>query len=245
MFLKKSGINFEVAPSLYPVGRKENKPMKRIALALVACTALSLPANAQGYGNFPSFQHWNLNTMTVDEQARINAGVRNGSLTHQEAAKLQNQLNRINELKARMSRNGLSLSERQKIDRELDKLAENIYRQSRDGHSSRWLGSNPYSWARTFRHGNQNFNYGNLNTADEQARINAGLRNGTLTRAEASRLQNQLNEINNLKARLSRGGLSRTEHARISAKIDQLNDQIRRETRDRQIGSGRYNGRWR
>ncbi|MCA9802162.1 MAG: hypothetical protein KC777_09255 [Cyanobacteria bacterium HKST-UBA02] len=209
--------------------------MKRIALALIASAAFTLPANAQSFNGLPSFQHWNLNTMTTDEQARINAGVRNGSLTRNEASKLQAQLNRVNDLKRRLSANGLTYAERQKIDNELDKVAEKIFRESNDNQRANWLGSQPQGWTSNF-FSKPIFNGGyNINTSDEQARINAGLRNGSLTRAEAARLQTKLNEIISLKNRLSRGGLTVAERNRIDARLDALNAEIRAQSTDNQV----------
>lgn len=184
--------------------------------------------------------------MTTDEQARITAGVRNGSITQNEAAKLQAQLNRVNDLKRRLSANGLSYAERQKIDNELDKVAEKIFRESNDNQRANWLGSQPQSWTSNFFskplfNGNRN-----INTADEQARIRAGLRNGLLTRAEAARLQTKLNEIINLKNRLSRGGLTVAERSRIDARLDVLSAEIRAQSTDNQVaGRNGYNKNYR
>lgn len=221
--------------------RHEDNPMKRIALALIASAAFTLPANAQSFNGLSSFQHWNLNTMTSDEQARINNGVRNGSLTQNEASKLQAQLNRVNELKRRLSTNGLTYAERQKIDNELDRLAERIFRESSDNQRANWLGSQPQSWTSNF-FSKPLFNGSrNINTADEQARISAGLRNGNLTRAEAARLQEKLNEIISLKNRLSRGGLTAAERSRIDARLDALSGEIRAQSTDNQVaGRNRY-----
>ncbi len=58
--------------------------MKRLALSLLAVAAVATiasPAQAQNWLNLPSFQHWNLNSMVSNEQARITAGRANGSLT--------------------------------------------------------------------------------------------------------------------------------------------------------------------
>jgi len=230
--------------------------MKRIALSLVAWAALSMPANAQNFLDLPSWQHWNLNTMTTDEEARINNGVRNGSLTREEASRLRDRLNRVNNLKRQLSVGGMSRSERIKLDSEIDKLAQQIFKESNDSQRSNWLGKKPWDWTRTWRGpgggGNGNFNnlsswqHWNLNnmTTDEQARIAAGLKNGSLTRSEANALQTRLNQINNLKATLSTGGLSLSERQRLDRELDELGQQIFRESRDgdrsRWLGNNPY-----
>lgn len=213
--------------------------MKRTILSLVALVALGLPAQAQNYSDLPSWQHWNLNTMSIDEQARIKAGILNGSLNSSEASRLQARLDSINSLKAQLSRGGLNRSERIRIDGELDRLAEAIYRESNDNNRrSGWLGKKPFDWTRGWNQNVSNnwnswhhWNF-NLMSTDEQARIRAGVRNGTITKAEAATLQARLNRINTMKAQLSNNGLSMSERRRIDAELDALGQAIYRESRD-------------
>lgn len=215
--------------------------MKRITLSLLAWAALTLPAHAQNFLDLPSWQHWNLNSMTTDEEARIHAGIRNGSLTRDEASRLLNRVAKINSLKAQLARGGLNMSERIRLDREIDKLAESIYRETSYNNRSRWLGNKPFDWARNWRNDYscdnlsswQHWNLNNL-TGDEQARINQGLRNGSLTRAEATKLQARLNQINNLKSTLMVGGLSMRERQRLDAELDALSEAIFRESNNNQ-----------
>ncbi len=219
--------------------------MKRTFLSLVALVALGLPAQAQNYMNLPSWQHWNLNTISTDEQARITAGVKNGSLTRQEAARLQSRLDDINNYKARISAGGLNPGERAKLDDKLDKLAEAIFRESTDNdRRSQWLGSSPFGWARNWRPPVSNQNWGswqhwnlNLMSSDEEARINAGVRNGSITRSEAANLRARLNRINTMKAQLNNNGLSMAERRRIDAELDSLGQAIYRESNDRNVAN--------
>jgi hypothetical protein len=103
-------------------------------------------------------------------------------------------------------------------------------------------------------------NGGNIDVKESQlqARINAGIASGALTSREASRLQAQLANINNLEARLrmSGGHLSFQERARLQADLSRfsmnLNSQLTdNETRwNNSHRNGRYsagrfnNGRW-
>jgi hypothetical protein len=75
-------------------------------------------------------------------------------------------------------------------------------------------------------------------------RIDNGLRNGSLNRREARRLNAELREIEALKHQFkrSRPGLTRVEIAQLDARLDRLSMQIRFERNDRQYGAG-Y-GRW-
>lgn len=64
-------------------------------------------------------------------------------------------------------------------------------------------------------------------------RIDVGLRNGSLSRREASRLQVQLNSLIRLERNYMRGGLTRWERDDLDRRYDRLAVQIRVERRDR------------
>ncbi len=216
--------------------------MKRIALSLVAWAALAMPASAQNFLDLPSWQHWNLNLLSGDEQTKIQNGLKNGSLTPQEAQRLQDRLNKVNALKNKLSLGGLNMGEKVKIDNELDSLAQQIFRESNDSERSRWLGNKPWDWTRQARSNtNSGWNnnlpsWGHWNldtmTTDEQARIRAGIANGSLTREEAQNLQDRLNRINSLKQQMSVGGLNNDERVRLDREIDKLAEKIYRQSND-------------
>ena len=217
--------------------------MKRIALSLVALVALSLPANAQ---SFNSWQHWNIDRMISDQQAQINNGIRSGSLNSNEASRLQQRLNRIADLRTQMGGRGLSFSEKQRLDSELDKLAEKIYRESNDSQRTGWLGNSPWNWARnnvqnTASNQYNSFQRWNLSRmiSDEQAKLDRGQRNGSLTRSEARSLQYRLDQIKNLMARMERRGINFQEKQRLDNELNLLAQQIYEESRD-----NNNRGRW-
>lgn len=64
-------------------------------------------------------------------------------------------------------------------------------------------------------------------------RIDVGLRNGSLSRREASRLQVQLNSLIRLERSYMRGGLTRWERDDLDRRYDRLAVQVRAERRDR------------
>jgi hypothetical protein len=64
-------------------------------------------------------------------------------------------------------------------------------------------------------------------------RIDVGLRNGSLSRREASRLQVQLNSLIRLERNYMRGGLTRWERSDLDRRYDRLAVQVRIERRDR------------
>ena len=74
-------------------------------------------------------------------------------------------------------------------------------------------------------------------------RIDQGVRNGQLSRREASRLRGEFHSLVRLEASYRRGGLNRWERADLDQRFDRLSAQIRYERRDRDNhrGNGRYN----
>ena len=64
-------------------------------------------------------------------------------------------------------------------------------------------------------------------------RIDVGLRNGSLSRREATRLKTELNQLVRLEYSYQRGGLSARERAELDRRYDRLAVQVRAERRDR------------
>ena len=64
-------------------------------------------------------------------------------------------------------------------------------------------------------------------------RIDVGLRNGSLSRREGRRLENELNRLVRLERSYLRGGLTRWERSDLDRRYDRLAVQIRIERRDR------------
>ena len=64
-------------------------------------------------------------------------------------------------------------------------------------------------------------------------RIDVGLRNGSLSRREGRRLENELNRLVRLERSYVRGGLTRWERNDMDRRYDRLAVQVRSERRDR------------
>ncbi len=84
-----------------------------------------------------------------------------------------------------------------------------------------------------------------------QYRINAGIRSGALTRGEASRLQNKMQQVSQLEMRLrsSGNGLSWSESQRLQDKLNDLSNDINRQLSDSERNFNGYRrgyngGRW-
>lgn len=73
-------------------------------------------------------------------------------------------------------------------------------------------------------------------------RIDQGVRNGQLSRREATRLRSEFRQLIQLEHRYSRGGLSRWERNDLDRRFDRLSAQIRYERHDNNNRGGRGNG---
>jgi hypothetical protein len=132
--------------------------MKRLlipALAAAALTAAVTPALAQSYGgdyrqgaygnDYRRGDAGNINGRERELRMRIEAGVRDGSLTRSEAWQLQRELRGIEALEQRYrndgyryGRNGLDARERSDLDRRLDSLSQRVYRNRHDDDRRNW-----------------------------------------------------------------------------------------------------------
>ena len=83
-------------------------------------------------------------------------------------------------------------------------------------------------------------NWQNINARQAMLdrRIDQGVRNRTITRAEAVRLRAQFNQIARLEVSYRRGGLSAWERNDLDRRFDRLSAQVRYERRDRDYGYG-------
>jgi hypothetical protein len=142
-------------------------------------------------------------------------GVRNGSLTRNEAVRLRAEFNDLVRLEARYRYNGLTRGERADLDRRFDALSSRIRYERRDNDGRGWQSINQRQ-------------------RSLDARIDAGVRNGSLSRREAYRLRAEFNELAALEARYRRtNGLSTWERSDLDRRFDRLSYQIQVERRDR------------
>lgn len=113
------------------------------ALALAA-VSVALPAAAQtrspvlqisvgttSYGHDYDRGHYDRNWSSINQRQaqldrRIDVGVRNGSLSHREAARLRGEFNSLARLEAHYRRGGLTGWERTDLDRRFDRLSAQI-----------------------------------------------------------------------------------------------------------------------
>jgi hypothetical protein len=193
--------------------------------ALASALALAAPAAAQSYSNWRS-----INERQAMLDQRIDAGVRNGSLTRREAESLRGEFRQIAYLERRYRVGGLSLAERRDLDRRFDALSARI-RYERADRQDRF-GIDRYAWDWRDRFGN----WWSVNARQRELnrRIEVGIRRGELTRAEAARLRQRYYAIVQLEQRYRRsgGGLSYAERRDLDRRFAYLAQAIRWERND-------------
>ena len=145
---------------------------------------------------------------------RIDQGIKNGSLTAGEATRLRAEFRLIANLEAQYRRsNGVfTNAERTDLDRRMSVLSAKITAQRSDWRSV------------------------NQRQAELDRRIDVGVRNGSLTNAEAGRLRAEFRGIANLEGqyRRSGGGLNQWERNDLDRRMTALAAKIRTERSDRQ-----------
>ena len=154
-----------------------------------------------------------INQRQANFDRRTAAGVRSGSLTRAEAARLRAEFQQIVRLEAqyRRSGNGLNRVERQELDRRFDALSRQIRDERNDNNG--WYGES-----------------GRLQELGR--RIEAGARSGQLSRAEASRLRSEHTFLVQLEQNYRRGGLTNQERLDLNRRFELLASKIRWERRD-------------
>lgn len=194
--------------------------MKTLMVALAATTAFSLSAGAV------EAQPWmSINERQARLDDRIDAGVRSGDLTRNEAMRLRDEFRDLAQLENRYRRGGLSGWERADLDRRFDGLSAQIRYERRDT-GRNWFGG------RDWRDDRGRWVSIERRQVQLDRRIDQGLRSGQLTRPEARRLREEFRDIARLEHRYRRGGLSNRELADLDRRFDRLAMQIRWERRD-------------
>lgn len=82
----------------------------------------------------------------------------------------------------------------------------------------------------------------NQRQANLDRRIDVGLRNGAISRREATRLRNEFNQIARLEQQYRRNGLSQWERTDLDRRFDRLSAQIRNERWDNNNRRGHGRG---
>ena len=169
-------------------------PGRALAMALAATLAAS-PATAQTLNAAPAAETPWLDQREAREQTRIDAGVRDGSLTTTEAQRLQDRQQRLTDAEARAKADGVvGPTERARLNRQADRQSGAIRRERHDG-AGTVADTGPTAPGVHQRDRN------------EQARIQAGRRDGSLTGGEYARLERGERRIHGAELRARADGV--------------------------------------
>jgi hypothetical protein len=165
-----AGVNADIGSA--PISDKlKGKPMKTVKLIpVLAAFALAAPVFAQTAAEVQA---------NVNQQQRIENGLKSGQLTTREAAKLEREEAQVGRTEAKAMRDGsLSDAEKARIGRMQQRVSGDIYAQKHDAQTG-----NPTSAS------SQRMQADVQRNIDQQKRIEAGIGNGSLTNREAGRLE--------------------------------------------------------
>lgn len=190
--------------------------MRKTTLLLAAATALTLSAGAA------SAQLW---LPMIERQGllddHIDAARDAGEITSADARMLRSDMSALVALEARYRYGGLSARERLDLDRRYAVLDDQVR-----------LAARPVSAGVTLEERKLRLD----------ARIDAGVRSGQLTSAEATALRDDFDDIAAIEANYRVDGLSPSERADLNRRFDELSDRVRvaRIDDDRVFGASRY-----
>src|SRR2546423_4829718 len=161
----------------------------------------------------------------VNQQERIEQGLKSGQLTTREAARLEREEAKVERDQARALRDGtLSPAEKARLAREQNKVSRDIYREKHDAQTG-----NPNSAS------SQRMQADVQRDVNQQRRIEQGVRSGELTNRETARLERGQAHDSAMQARAGADGhVSAKEQRRIQKNENKQSRRIQREKHDAQ-----------
>jgi len=161
----------------------------------------------------------------VNQQERIEQGLKSGQLTTREAARLEREEAKVERDQARALRDGtLSPAEKARLAREQNKVSRDIYREKHDAQTG---DPNSPSSQRMQADVQRNVN--------QQRRIEQGVASGELTNREAARLERGQARDNAAQARAGADGkVGPNEQRRLQRQENRQSRRIYREKHDAQ-----------
>lgn len=189
-------------------------PLAAAALAIPAAFAQTgATVTTQAQVQTPAASIQDRNTLDVqrdvNQQQRIEQGLKSGQLTTREAGRLERQEAHIDQMEKRADRNGsISAAEQARINAEQNRVSQEIYA---DKHNAVTGNPNSKSSERLQADVQRNLN--------QQDRIEQGLQSGRLTNREAGKLEAGQARVDRAQAHAAANGrVNATEQARIQHK---------------------------
>lgn len=189
--------------------------MKRITIAVAVAALFSGAAYAQ-QGTVQR---------NVNQQERIEQGLKSGQLTTQEAGRLENEQSRIQRDQSRALRDGtLSPAEKARLDREQNQASRDIHREKNDAQKG-----DPTSAS------SQRMQADVQRNVNQQKRIEQGVQSGQLTNKETGRLEKGAAHVEKREARAGRDGhVSAGEQRRVQTAENRESQRIHKQKHDAQ-----------
>ncbi len=161
----------------------------------------------------------------VNQQERIEQGLKSGQLTTREAARLEREESKVERDQARALRDGtLSPAEKSRLAREQNKVSRDIYREKHDAQTG-----DPNSPS------SQRMQADVQRDVNQQRRIEQGVASGELTNREAARLERGQARDNAAQARAGAdGSVAPNEQRRLQRQENRQSRRIYREKHDAQ-----------
>jgi len=194
--------------------------MKKV-LFVFMCAVMLFGFAAIGYAERGDW-HGGIRDRIREAKQSIDRGIEHGKITRQEARKLNEELDSILAKVDRMRSDGrLDERERESINRDLDRLERDIKREKRD--DDRRGDGDRRDWHGGIRD--------RIHAAKQS--IDRGIEHRSLTRKEARKLNEELDEILVKIDRMKNDGrLSEGEREKVNRDLDRLDRDIKREKRD-------------
>jgi len=161
----------------------------------------------------------------VNQQQRIEQGLKSGQLNTREAAKLEKEESRVNRMEANAMKDGkLSPQEKRRIEGEQNKVSGDIYREKHDAQTG-----NPNSAS------SQRMQADVQRDVNQQRRIEQGVQSGQLSNKEVGKLERGQAKVNRAEARAGADGhVGANEQQRIQHAENKQSQKIHHEKHDQQ-----------
>ena len=160
----------------------------------------------------------------VNQEKRIDQGLKSGELTTKEAGKLEREESRVDKLQTKALSDGkLTDAEKRRIEQEQNRVSKDIYSEKHDAQTG-----NPNSASSKRMQDDVQRN------VNQQERIEQGVRSGELTKKEAGNLERGQAHVDHKEARAAaEGHVSAGEQHAIQNAENQQSKKIHREKHNR------------
>jgi len=161
----------------------------------------------------------------INQQQRIEQGLQSGALNTREAATLEREESRVNQMQSQALKDGkLTAAEQSRLDAAQNKVSGDIYAAK---HNS--VAGNPQSDSSKRMQADVQRNI------NQQQRIENGVQNGSLTHREAARLERGQSKVAKAEASAGRDGhVGANEQAHVQHAENQQSNRIYRQKHDAQ-----------